>query len=368
MAADVPRQQQAEVGGAPQQPATTPPPARQKAEPAPAPRPLREMVKLANRSGNGAPATASARRGRIQTITHSDLHWIDVTQPTPDEMNALRQKFHFHPLVLEDCLSKVQRPKLDDYTEDGYLFLVLHFPIFNKQTRHTDPVEVDLFVGRGYVVTVHDGQLKPLVQQFAAALNEESVRARMMGRGSGYLLYRIIDRLVDHVFPILNKIDENIERIETEIFERNVRSIVQDLSFVRRDIITLRRIIKPNMPVLRMLESRDWSFSSLDEDIYFGDIVDHLGKQWDMLEDDKEMIEGLNDTLDSLTSHRINEVMKILTIISVVLLPMTLVASIYGMNIALPFGSHPLAFAIVAGIMVLCAGGMLAYFRYKEWI
>jgi magnesium transporter len=145
--------------------------------------------------------------------------------------------------------------------------------------------------------------------------------------------------------------------------------LVQDLSFVRRDIITLRRIIKPNLPVLRQLESRERAFLTLDEDIYFGDILDHLGKQWDMLEDDKEIIEGLNDTLDSLTSHRINEVMKILTVISVVLLPMTLVASIYGMNIeTLPFAHHPFSFVIIVGWMLLAAFGMMSYFRYKGWV
>lgn len=314
------------------------------------------------------PHQISASR-RVQTIAHGDLRWIDIQQPTPTEMNDLRQQFPFHPLTLEDCLSKVQRPKLDDYTDEGYLFLVLHFPVFNKQTRHTEPAEVDLYVGHGYVVSVHDGQLKPLLQTLGLAQSDEAVRTRLMSRGSGYLLYRIIDRLVDYGFPILNKIDEQIERIESGIMERNVRSIVQDLSFVRRDIITLRRIIKPNIPVLRQLESRNQAILQLDEDSYFGDILDHLSKQWDMLEDDKEIIEGLNDTLDSLTSHRINEVMKILTVISVVLLPMTLVASVYGMNInGLPFAAHPLSFMITVGWMILAAAGMLAYFRFKGWV
>lgn len=327
---------------------------------------LRTAIRPASRTQ--PVSLAEPQRSRVQTITYGELQWIDITQPTPDEMNALRQTHKFHALALEDCLSKVQRPKLDDYTEDGYLFLVLHFPLFNKQTRHTNPAEVDIFVGRDYVVTVHDGQLKPLVQTLALTQSDEQVRARLMSRGSGYLLYRVIDRLVDAGFPILNKIDEHIERIESGIFERNVRTLVQDLSFVRRDIITLRRIIKPNLPVLRMLESRNRDFLSLDEDIYFGDILDHLGKQWDMLEDDKEIIEGLNDTLDSLTSHRINEVMKILTVISVVLLPMTLVASVYGMNVELPFGQHPFAFAIVIGWMLLAAVSMMLYFRWKGWV
>lgn len=307
-------------------------------------------------------------RRRVQTITHDEFQWVDIQHPTPTEMTDLRQRFQFHPLALEDCLSKVQRPKIDEYADDGYLFMVLHFPVFNKQTRHTNPAEVDIFVARNYIVTVHDGQLKPLLQLFSTAQNDDAVCSRLLGRGSGYLLYRVIDQLVNYNFPILNKIDQHIDQIESGVFERDVRKTVQDLSFVRRDIITLRRIIKPNLPVLRTLESREHAFLRVDEDIYFGDILDHLGKQWDMLEDDKEMVEGLNDTLDSLTSHRINEVMKILTVISVVLLPMTLVASVYGMNVGLPFGSHPFAFVIVVAMMVLAAVGMLLYFRIKGWI
>jgi magnesium transporter len=305
---------------------------------------------------------------RVQSITLGDLEWIDIQHPTLAEMNELRQRFGFHPLNLEDCLSKVQRPKIDDYPEDGYLFVVLHFPRFNKATRHSDPAEVDIFVGRGFVVTVHDGQLKPLAQLQAQAQSDPTLQGRIMGRGSGYLLYRIIDRLVDYIFPILNKIDGHIEAIENGIFDRNVRGLVQDLSLVRRDIIALRRIIKPNIPVLRQLAAREWSFLRVDEDIYFGDILDHLDKQWDMLEDAKEIIEGLNSTLDSLTSHRINEVMKILTLISVMLLPMTLLASVYGMNVDLPMDEHPWAFLLVMSMMLAAAAGMLVFFRSKKWI
>jgi magnesium transporter len=140
------------------------------------------------------------------------------------------------------------------------------------------------------------------------------------------------------------------------------------MSLVRRDIITLRRIIRPNLPVLRQLASRERTFLNLDEDVYFGDLVDHLSKQWDMLEDNRELIEGLNATLDSLTSHRINDVIKTLTIISVVLLPMTLIASIYGMNVVLPLQEHTQAFVAVFGAMLLCAAAMFAYFRWRDWV
>ncbi len=306
---------------------------------------------------------------RMEEVQHENLRWIDIEHPTATEMSLLKQRFPFHPLDLEDCLSKVQRPKLDIYLEEEYLFLVLHFPVFDRARRLADPAEVDIFVGRDYVVTAHDGRLKPLKQLFGACQIDDAVCARMMSRGSGLLLYRIVDRLVDYCFPIMNKIGEHIEASERGIFERNVRALVRELSYVRRDIISLRRIVKPNIPVLRQFEARTFPFLAVDEEVYFGDILDHVNRQWDMLEDYKEIIEGLNGTLDSLTSHRINEVMKILTVISVVLLPMTLVASIYGMNIAtLPYANHPLSFIIILGFMMLVALGMLVYFRVKGWI
>jgi magnesium transporter len=305
---------------------------------------------------------------RLETLTYAGLRWIDIQQPSAAEMDYLRERFPFHPLDLEDCLSTVQRPKLDDYAAEGYLFIVLHFPRFNKRTRHTAMAEVDIFVGRDYIVTTHDGMLKPLAQLFLDAQGSEARRAQLMGRGAGYLFYCILDELVNYCFPIMDKIDQHTTTIESRIFDRNVRTLVEELSFVRRDIITLRRIIRPNIPVVRQLENRERAFLNLDEDVYFGDIVDHLNKQWDMLEDNRELIEGLNATLDSLTSHRINEVIKTLTIISVVLLPMTLLASIYGMNIGLPFADHGSAFLIVVGLMLTGATLMIAYFRWRDWL
>ncbi len=306
---------------------------------------------------------------RMEEIEHNGLRWIDIQLPTAVEMDALERRFPFHPLDLEDCLSKVQRSKLDVYDDDEYLFMVLHFPIFDRVRRLANPAEVDVFVGRDYVITVHDGRLKPLRTLFRTCQKDDEQCQRIMSSGSGFLLYRILDLLVSYCFPIMGKINDHIERIEADIFDRNIRWLVQELSYVRRDIISLRRIVKPNLPVLRQFEARTFPFLRVEEEVYFGDVLDSANKQWDMLEDDKEIIEGLNDTLASLTSYRINEVMKILTVISVVLLPMTLVASVYGMNIeTLPFAAHPASFAIVVGFMILSAVVMLSYFRWKDWI
>jgi magnesium transporter len=302
-----------------------------------------------------------------QTLEHANLRWLDIVQPSTEHVAMLRERHNFHPLHLEDVLSHLQRPKLDDSPEDGYVFLVLHFPVFDKTDRLSVPSEIDIFAGRNYVITMHDGKLKPLVRLVKTAANEQ-VRAQLMGRGSGFLLYRIIEAMINACFPMVYRIDQNLDTIEAGIFKRNAQKMVEELSFVRRDIIAMRRIIKPNIPVVRSLEIRERTFLRVDEEEYFGDLTDGLNKLWDMLEEQKEIIEGLNATLDGVTSHRINEEMKVFTFISVIFLPMTLIASILGMNVVIPYSNHPLSMPISIGVMALLGLGMVVYFRYKHWI
>ncbi|MDY7039848.1 MAG: magnesium/cobalt transporter CorA [Chloroflexota bacterium] len=302
----------------------------------------------------------------VDTITHGKITWTDISHPAPDDIAVLRRNFDFHPLDLEDCLSRIERPKIDEY--ETYLFIVMHFPIYDSDQRITRPSEVDFFIGTGYLVTVHDGVLTPLIQLFEDCRTYEATRAKHMGRGASRLLYSVIDALVDYCFPILDKVGNNIEALEDEIFTENMQRIVQEISVLRRDIIALRRIIKPQLAIVTNLERKDRPFIREELDVYFGDIVDHLNKAWDILEDHREVIEGLSETSDSVISYRINEVMKILTIISVVLLPLTLISGIYGMNILLPLAQNAYAFWLIAAAMVLISGGMLFYFRRRRWL
>ncbi len=315
------------------------------------------------------PPTPSGGSTTQQHVEYNGLSWLDMVQPGTEQVAYLRKQYNFHPLHLEDVLSRLQRPKIDNNPESKgeYVFLVLHFPVFDKSNRLAVASELDIFAGRDYVITLHDGKLKPLVRLVKNAADEQ-VRSHFMSGGSGYLLYRIIEALVSACFPMIYRVDQKLDRVETDIFGRNVHAIVQELSFIRRDIIAMRRIIKPNIPVVRSLEMRERTFLRLDEEVYFGDLTDGLNKLWDMLEEQKEIIEGLNATLDSLTSHRINEEMKIFTLISVILLPMTLVASIFGMNVVIPYADHPLSMPVSLCIMLIPALAMYAYFRYKHWV
>jgi magnesium transporter len=302
----------------------------------------------------------------VELLTHGRITWVNIEKPTPEDMSYLRQHYPFHPLDLEDCLSRIERPKIDEY--DDYLFLIMQFPIFDMSSRVSRPAEVDIFIGAGYLVTVHDGILWPITKLFDDCQTEEPIRQKHMGRGASRLLHDVIDRLVDYCFPILYKVDANIREIEEDIFTEQVPGVVREISWVRRDIIALQRIIKPQIAIVANLEHKDRPFIREELDVYFGDVLDHLYKAWDMLEDHRDVIEGLSDTADTLTSYRINEVMKILTIISVIMLPLTLLSGIYGMNISLPLAQHPLSFVFILLLMILISGGMLFYFKRRRWI
>jgi len=302
----------------------------------------------------------------IETVTHGKVTWTNIEKPTPEDIEVLRRNYNFHPLDLEDCLSKIERPKIDEY--EDYLFIVMHFPVYDPDQHTSRPSEVDFFIGAGYLITIHDGILRPIYQLFDDCQRYERTRARHMGREASRLLYSVIDALVDYCFPVLDKVDSNIHDIEEEVFTADMRRVVQDISIVRRDIIALRRIIRPQIAIVANLEQKDRPFIQEELDVYFGDIVDHLNKARDILEDHREVIEGLSETSDSVISYRINEMMRILAIISVVMLPLTLLSGIYGMNIALPLARDPLAFIFVLGFMILMAGGMVFYFKRRGWL
>ena len=313
-----------------------------------------------------APITKREGELNIEWIKWGRLTWVNVEKPTTKDIEYLAQNYLFHPLDLEDCLSRIELPKIDEY--ENYLFLVLHFPVFRKEARVTTPSQVSVFIGGEYVVTVHGGDLKPLVKLFKDCQQNERAREENMARSSGYLLYRILDRLVDYCFPIMNKIIANVETAEDRLFSDQARDTVREISVLRRDIMAYRRIIRHQPAIFKSLEEKDYPFLKEDLDVYFGDIGDHTGKIGETLEEYKEVVEGLFDTSDSLFSHRTSEVMKMLTILGTILLPLLLVASLYGMNVSLPFEDSSFAFTFIILISLAISGGMLAYFRLKRWI
>jgi magnesium transporter len=304
----------------------------------------------------------------LTSLTCGKLTWTYIEKPTIAGVKYLGQHFPFHPLNLDDILSRVQRPKIDEY--EDYLFIVLHFPVFNKKSRITAPSEVDIFIGENYLITVHCGaDLKPLAKFFNECQLDERICQSYLSRSSGYLLYHILDRLVSYCFPILNKVTDNIEKVEDLIFARPVPETVREISLMRRDLISFRRVIHPQIAVVEALEHEEYSFLKEEQEVYFGDIADHIRKIWDSLEDSKEAADGLVDTSNWLTSHNIQEVMRVLTIFMAVVMPVEVIASIEGSNLLPESWLHNptlfhLSFLVQLGVVAI----MLLFLRRRRWI
>ncbi|MBI4340390.1 MAG: magnesium transporter CorA family protein [Chloroflexi bacterium] len=302
----------------------------------------------------------------IEVVTHGSISWINVQRPGLAEMQYLKERFNFHQLSLDDCLSVVQMPKMDEF--DDHIFLVLHFPRFNKESRITQANEVDVFAGSNYIVTLHDGNLRPLTKLFQDCQLSKDLQASMMGQGSGYLLYRILDTLVDYCFPILNKIIDNVNLLEEQVFETWDQQIVRDMALLRHDILSYRRIVRPQIEVLEAMEAKRFPFLRLNPDIYFGDLADHMRRIWSELEDQKEMVEGLYDSQGSLANLHTNDITRILTGLAIVALPILLIASLYGMNVDLPLADQGWAFWVLLYGTLVMSVGLLVFLRIRRWL
>ena len=310
---------------------------------------------------------------RIEEIEAGGLRWINIEQPSGTERAWLEEHFDFHALDLEDVLSRNQRPKIDQYPE--YLFLVLHVPVFDRNVGRLGAGELDLFVGPDFVVTLPNQPVPPVEYLFERCRADRSLREKLFSRGSGYLMYRLVDDSFDYCFPMLRKVGNKLDALEDEIFEGRSEDVVRDISNAKQEIINFRKVIRPQRPVLRDLEKVKSRYlaTDLDLEIYFDDIVDAHERIWDMLENYKEVIVGLEETNESMLSHKVNDSLRVLTAITVIVLPLTLIASIFGMNIGLPGGGDPVSssdssFWVVIGIMVLILVGMTAFFRSRRWL
>ncbi|MGI8421171.1 MAG: magnesium transporter CorA family protein, partial [Gaiellaceae bacterium] len=292
--------------------------------------------------------------------------WIHLDAPTQAEATLLAARFGWHALDLEDVLSKRQRPKIDDYPE--YLFVVLHFPFYDKAVGRLNAAELDVFLGPDFLITLPNVELLPVTRLFRRYEDDAELREQLFSKGSGRLLYEVLDDLFDYCFPILDKIGHKLDSIEDEMFEGRSEEVVRDISNVKQEIISYRKIIKPERSTLRLLERHTERFLPEALELYFDDIVDAAERIWDLLDNYKEVVEALEDTNESVISHKQNDVLRILTVFSVILLPLTLITGIFGMNVRFPgFGTTDAWWGVVGGMLGTLVV-LLGFFRWKRWL
>ncbi len=326
------------------------------------------LPRITRRARGRGTAEVVARTGSPHELTASGLTWVNVVQPGLDTANELSARFGWHPLDVEDIVSKRQRPKVDDYEDDGYLFAVLHFPVYDKAVQRLNAAELDAFIGPDYLVTIPNRELLPVTRLFGRCEGDEAFREQLFAKGTGRLLYEVLDDLFDYCFPILDKIGHKLDSIEDEMFEGRAEDVVRDISNVKQEIISYRKVIKPERTTLRVLERRVDKFLPEELELYFDDIVDASERIWDQLDNYKEVVDGLESTNESVISHRQNDVLRLLTIISVTMLPLTVITGLFGMNVLYPGEGTHAAFWVILGVLVVSVVGMLGFFRLKRWI
>jgi magnesium transporter len=295
------------------------------------------------------------------------LLWVSLEQPTEAEIQTiLADTFHFHPLAIEDCLSDgYQAPKVDIFGD--YLFIIVHALQPNFPLDQFDTMELNCFLGRNYLVTSHRHPQMPPVQAVWERLARDE---RPLTRGADFLCYTILDRLVDEYMPLLDVMDEEIDRLEDEVvLKRPKPDVLERILSLKHSILTLRRIIAPQREVMNRLSRDDLPQIADVHHIYYRDIYDHLVRVHDLSESIRDVVTGALDTYLSATSNRLNEIMKALTIVSTIFLPLSFIAGVYGMNFKyFPELQWQYGYCYVWGIFIAIAVGMLWYFRRRGWI
>ncbi len=302
----------------------------------------------------------------VDTIDFGTLKWHHITNPTVEDLDFLEDNFHFHPLDIDDCSSFVQRPKIDVY--DDYYFMVLHFPLLDKRTNLVKTEETKIFWGQDYLITV--GSSHYVVQDLfnLIKVNPESVEEDDISGTSDSLLYKVLYKMMKETFLLVERMGNELDNISRELFDEKSRNIIEKISRFRKNIIQLNTIFKPQLRLFHKFESGEVKGFAEDMEDYWGNILDFYQKMWDMIDDYGELVAGLSNTYDSLQTNKTNEIMRMLTIISTIVLPLTFITGVYGMNIALPFSGSKYAFLIVMGICLLVLLILLLYFRKKRWM
>jgi magnesium transporter len=331
------------------------------------------LPRIRSRQTGSQPRPADpGHRPRLTELDSDGLTWLHLDAPSHEEVQLLAGRFGWHPLDVEDVLSRRERPKVDVYAEDelGYLFAVLHFPVYNTGVGRLDAGELDVFVGPSYLVTLPNVELKPVTRLFERCFDNEEFRHGLFSRGSGRLLYEVLDDLYDYCFPILDKIGGKLRQIDEEIDEVTPRAKerVRDIHKVKQEIISYRKIVRPQRPTLRQLERQIERFLPEELELYFDDIVDASERIWDNLDNYKEVVEALEDTNESLISHQQNDILYVLTIFSVVMLPLTFLTGFFGMNVHFPGFDTAHGFLGSLVLFVVTIVGMISFFRYKRWL
>jgi magnesium transporter len=289
--------------------------------------------------------------------------WVDLAAPTGEDLRVLSDLFKFHPLSVDDARSALQYPKVEPYP--GYLYLVLHGIDLTKGKTQFATRDVDFFFGRNYLVTVHDGESRSIGRLRELCDQHE----RILSEGPIAMLHRIVDAMVDNYRPAIDELENRLDKLEQMAFKGH-NDIIRHVLRLKRELSTLRRVILPQRDVIGRLARREFSLISDEMAFRFRDVYDHMARYADEAMLFQERVTGIHELNLATISNRLNQVMKVLTVMSTIFLPLTVLTGMWGMNIDLPHfpGGPASQFWWIAGVMSLVIVVMLALFRRLRWI
>lgn len=301
----------------------------------------------------------------MHQVKFHNLTWIDFEDPRDEDIAFLQENFNIHPLAIEELVTPTYQPKVVQY--DGCLFLSIHIPLFDVSHRTTFPGELDIIITQDHLITSHRDHIYHLAKFFTELTKSEGRRRVHMSESPTHLLYAVLDILFNSSFPKLHHVSEKLDFIEAQVFAEKEKEMVLEISILKRDILNFRRTLKPQRSILESLLAKDHPYVSDDLKIYFQDLIGTNIRIWNILESNKETIEALEATNNSLLSNKLDITMKVLTIFSAVLLPMSVYTNMLAMSARIPFGNNPNAFWIHGAIMFVIAAITITFFKWKKW-
>ena len=292
--------------------------------------------------------------------------WIDIQDPQKEDVEYLQKEFSFHPLALEQIIPPSWSTKVEVFPD--HLFLILFLPSYNKERRESRARELDIIVTKDILVTTHYNSIIPLKEIFHRCNLYKEEQEKWMAQGAGYLLHHVLHTLWEDCGTKVNRIDQKLTRIEESMFQGKEHDMLKEISIVKADIMNFWKIVRPQKGIFTSLRDVSGEFFGPQLTPYFSHMRNHWARVASTLLSHKDAIEALEDTNNALFNHKTNEIMKVLTIFSVIVLPLVILSQIFGMNTSLPLQDNPRNFEIILTLMIL---GMLAFFLYfkrRKWL
>lgn len=303
----------------------------------------------------------------MRTITSNYITWIDIQKPKQKDLDEIKEKFRLHPFIVKQFLPAIQRPKIEEYPDQ--LFIVLHFPVFNRRQSQTKPVELDLIVTPNTLITSHCDSI-PDLETFFNDCQVQEHHQNQHFKSSGHLLFGLLDWLIDSCLPMLDHIAEKIEKIENQVFKDKEKEMVSQIAVIKKDIIDFRRALKPQRSVLEILEKKSQRFFGRELKPLAQEVIGSGIRVYNVLENHRELINSIEQTNNSLLSYKLSDIMRFLTVLSFIIFPLSVIVGFFGMNVFdnISLVQSPYTWLAVLTFMFISASMMIIYFKKKKWL